>query len=148
MPKILLCLLLIFSAFDCKAEEPGLAGTWLVKDKTAHIRLFPCGQKLWGVISWVQMPDTDKHNPDITRRNRPVLGMPILLGFEQDKNGGWNGDIYNADNGKIYQSHIHLKSENVLHVEGCVWGILCGGEDWTRLSISDPDVPDCTSLNK
>ena len=113
-------------------------GQWMVKDKTAHIRIENCGGKLWGVISWVQTPGTDEHNPDPSRRSRSVLGLPILLGLQPGENGRWNGDIYDADNGKKYKGGIRLVSENMLHVEGCIWGgIFCGGEDWMRIGTSD-----------
>jgi uncharacterized protein (DUF2147 family) len=110
------------------------AGEWLVKDGTAHIRIALCNGKLWGVISWVNAPDTDKNNPDVSKRGRSTLGLPILLGMQPAKTDEWDGDIYNAENGKIYNGDISLKSANTLHVEGCVFGgLICGGEDWTRL---------------
>ena len=43
----------------------------------------------------------------------------------------WSGQIYNADDGKVYESHIALTQANTLRVEGCV-GPICGGETWTR----------------
>lgn len=137
---------LVICSPSCPVAEqttaPDPAGEWLVKDKTAHIHIASCNKKLWGVISWVQTPDTDKNNPDASKRNRPVLGLPILLGLQPGDSGEWSGNIYNADNGKIYKGGIHLKSADILHVEGCIFGgILCGGEDWMRLALGQ-ETPD------
>ena len=43
----------------------------------------------------------------------------------------WSGQIYNADDGSTYVSHVSLASPDTLKVEGCM-GALCGGENWTR----------------
>ncbi len=117
------------------APAPAPVGEWLVKDKSAHMRIADCGGRLWGVISWVKTPGgVDDHNPDVSKRNRPVLGLPILLGMKEKAVGSeWDGDIYDADSGDTYHGDITLKSEDTLHVEGCVMGFLCGGEDWTRI---------------
>ena len=116
------------------ADDATPQGEWLVKDKTAHIRIVSCDAKMWGIISWTKEPGTDSNNPDPARQNRPVLGLPILRGMRVSEDGGWDGDIYNADNGKIYSGNITLSSADVLHVKGCLLGhYLCGGEDWTRL---------------
>jgi uncharacterized protein (DUF2147 family) len=125
--------LLFFLCAAASAASP--VGEWLVKDKTAHIRIADCGGKLWGVIGWVDKPGgTDEHNPDVSKRNRSVLGMPILLGMKAKAGGTeWDGDIYDADSGDTYHGNITLKSEDTLHIEGCFLGFLCGGEDWTRI---------------
>ena len=128
-------LFLIVNIPLCAIADPASpAGEWLVKDKTAHIRVAFCDKKLWGTISWAKTPDTDKNNPDSSRRNQPILGLPILLAMQSHNSNQWTGEIYNAENGKLYDSDVSLKSADVLHVHGCVlYGLLCGSEDWTRL---------------
>ena len=126
----------VYAAAD-PASVQSPVGEWLVKDGTAHIRIVPCEKKLWGVISWVNEPDTDKNNPDISKRGQPVLGLPILLAMQPGDSGRWDGRIYNAQNGKIYDGNISLTSPDVLHIQGCVlFGLLCGSEDWTRLKAA------------
>ena len=49
------------------------------------------------------------------------------------KPGLWQGEVYNAENGKTYDAKISLTSADVLRIEGCILGFLCGGEDWTRV---------------
>src|SRR5215211_3688833 len=47
--------------------------------------------------------------------------------------------VYNAQNGKTYTAHINLLAADVLRIEGCVLGFLCGGENWSR--FRPPEEP-------
>jgi hypothetical protein len=69
--------------------------------------------------------------------------MPILLDMKKKKGGTdqWEGQIYNAKDGKLYDSTMTLNSPNELEIEGCVLGILCGGQTWTRVSGPIPSSP-------
>jgi len=108
-------------------------GDWLVADRSAVIRVSGCGNALCGVIAWTREPGRDEHNPDPSRRNRSIVGVPILLGMKPSAAGRWDGTIYNPQNGKTYTGHLILKSADVLRIEGCVLGgIFCGGETWRR----------------
>src|ERR1700680_3401809 len=120
------------------AAEP--TGEWRVANGGANIRIDDCDGALWGVISWEKEPwGIDSHNPNPAERNRPTLGLPILRVMRPTKPGLWEGEVYNAENGKTYSSRISLTSPDVLRIEGCVFGgLLCGGESWTRVS----GVPD------
>jgi uncharacterized protein (DUF2147 family) len=113
------------------AAEP--IGEWLVADGVAHIRVEKCGDQYWGVVSWEQQPGMDANNPDPAKRNRPTLGMPVLLGMKATQPNRWDGQIYNSENGKTYTGNISLTSQDVLRVEGCLL-IFCGGQDWTRVA--------------
>jgi len=133
-------------AFIC-LSSPALAadptGDWLVADKTAAIRIAPCGDALCGHIVWTKGPaGTDKNNPDPAKRNRSVIGLPILLSMKPVAANRWEGEIYHAQEGKIYSGNISLASDNVLRIEGCVLGFLCGGQDWSRTKCDEaPAAP-------
>ncbi len=113
------------------AAQP--AGEWLVADGSARIRIEPCRGALWGVIAWSQNPGTDENNPDPAKRSRSIIGLPILLDMKPAEPNRWEGEVYNAENGKTYNSRISLVKDNVLRIEGCLLGFLCGGENWTRV---------------
>ena len=112
-------------------------GEWLVTDGYANIRIEKCGDQYWGVVSWEQQPGTDINNPDPNKKNRPTLGMPVLLGMKATRPNRWDGQIYNSENGKTYTGNISLASPDVLRVEGCLL-IFFGGQDWTRVKPSAP----------
>ena len=109
-------------------------GEWLVAERTARISIADCGGALWGVVSWEADPGgVDEKNPEATKRSRPTLGMPILLGMTVSGTNQWAGQIYNSDNGKTYSSEVIVAGPRKLEVRGCVMSILCGGETWTKI---------------
>jgi uncharacterized protein (DUF2147 family) len=124
----------------CQAwSAPDATGEWQVESGRAHIKIVDCGGILWGVVSWERTPGLDSHNPDKAKSGRPTLGMPILLNMKPgDDPRQWEGEVYNAQNGKTYDASIELREDGALHVEGCTLGVLCGGEDWKRLVQPQP----------
>jgi uncharacterized protein (DUF2147 family) len=116
------------------------SGLWLVTKGYARIRIENCNNSYWGAVAWEQRPGgVDSNNPDPSKRTRPTFGMPVLLDMKQVEQNKWAGQIYNSEDGKTYTSHISLGGPDVLQVRGCVLGILCGGEDWTR--VKDDQLP-------
>jgi uncharacterized protein (DUF2147 family) len=116
------------------AADP--TGDWMVEEGLAHIRVENCSGQFWGVVTWEKDPGgIDTNNPDPAKRARPTLGMPVLLAMKPvpANPNRWDGQIYNSENGKTYTGNISLASQDVLRVEGCVLGFLCGGQNWTRV---------------
>lgn len=131
------------------AADP--VGEWLVKDRSARMKIVSCPQlqtqtsALWGVI-WAQSkPGFDTANRDPSMRGRPLLGIPILIDMKQTKPNRWEGKIYDPkgtaliSGGGIYDANITLNKKDELEVRGCFGGLICDGEDWTR--ITDPNTP-------
>jgi len=118
------------------AAEP--TGDWMVKDKTAVVRVAPCGQAVCGHIIWTKMKaGTDTNNPDPAKRSRPIIGMPIFS-MKPTAANRWEGEIYNAEDGKTYSGNLAVVSDGVLSVGGCVLGFLCLSQDWTRAKCDQP----------
>jgi len=115
------------------AAEPQPTGEWRTADGRANIRIDDCDGVLWGIISWEKEPGVDSYNPDPAERSRPTFGLHILLAMKPARPGLWQGQVYNPENGKTYDSRISLTSADVLKIEGCVLSFLCGGENWTRV---------------
>jgi len=119
-------------------SSPTPIGEWLVADRVARIKIVDCGGHLWGVVAWEVRPGgTDIRNPDPQLRSRSTLGMPILLDMTATKPNKWEGQVYNSQNGKTYSASIALSDPNTLRIQGCVFGFLCGGENWTRFETND-----------
>jgi len=129
------------------ATGPALAadptGDWRVADGVANIRVAECNGNMWGAVSWEKTPGgRDTHNPDVSKQNRPTLGMPILI--DMKKKAGvdqWEGQVYNAKDGQFYSSTIKPISADQMEIQGCVLGFLCGGETWTRVAGPIPSSP-------
>jgi uncharacterized protein (DUF2147 family) len=123
------------------AADP--TGDWRVADGVANIRVAECNGSMWGVVAWEKTPGgRDKNNPDVSKQNRPTLGMPILI--DMKKKAGvdqWQGQVYNAKDGQFYSSTIRPIGSDQLEIQGCVLGFLCGGETWTRVAGPIPSSP-------
>ena len=123
------------------AADASVIGDWLVKDGYANIRIDNCGGKMWGIVVWEKVPGLDTENPDPTKRTRPTLGMPVLMGLSPAKEPGkWSGEIYNSNNGKMYSANISLADENTLDLEGCLVWPLCQTQKWTRVKTLPPNA--------
>lgn len=119
---------------------PDPTGEWMVAKGYARIKIVNCDGQMWGVVAWEQTPGVDSKNPDPSKRSRPTLGMPVLLGMTpSDKPYRWDGQIYNSQDGRTYTAHIAMTAPDTLRVEGCVLRVLCGGENWTR--VTPPPAP-------
>ena len=59
------------------------------------------------------------------------MGISLFINMQPAGPNKWAGRIYNADDGKTYESSVTLVSSGTLNVRGCM-GTLCAGEDWTR----------------
>ena len=136
---------LVFAAALCAA--PALAadphGTWLTEGGKSRIRIVDCGPALCGAIAWLKEPNdpetgqpkTDKHNADASKRNRPLIGVTIVIGMKPAGTDKWAGEVYNAEDGKTYTGNITMQNANALKLEGCaLGGLLCKGQTWTRVN--------------
>jgi uncharacterized protein (DUF2147 family) len=121
------------------------SGTWLTGDGRAKVRIDRCGPagaNICGKVVWLKspttedgLPRTDIKNPDPKKRNRPALGLTLLDNLKPEESK-FSGEIYNADEGKVYQVSLERESAQELSVSGCLLKILCGSQTWTRV----PDV--------
>jgi len=120
------------------AADP--TGDWRVADGEGKIRIAQCNGSMWGVVAWErEAGGRDVHNPDVSKKNRPLLGMPILLDMKKKPGvDQWEGQVYNAKDGKLYSSTITPTGPDHLEIRGCLLGFLCGGETWTR---AGPPIP-------
>ena len=119
-------------------SQPDPTGEWLVANTYARIKIADCGGQMWGMVAWEATPGgVDRKNPDPKLRSRPTLGMPILLGMTRSQPNQWDGQIYNSEDGHTYSASISLLNPNLLRVQGCFLGFLCGGENWTRVDPAE-----------
>jgi uncharacterized protein (DUF2147 family) len=123
------------------AADP--TGDWMVADQVANIRVAECNGSMWGVVAWEKTPGgRDINNPDVSKQSRPTLGMPILIDMKKKAGADqWEGQVYNAKDGKSYQSTIKPVGTDQLEIQGCILGFLCGGETWTRVAPPIPSSP-------
>jgi uncharacterized protein (DUF2147 family) len=124
------------------------SGTWLTEDGRARIRIEKCPSRtdrVCGYAVWLKTPNDDKGQPrvdfkntDAKKRSRPSLGHQLIMGLKPNADNRYEGQIYNADDGKLYDVSIWTEEPGELNVRGCLMGFLCGSQTWTRANDVAP----------
>ena len=137
----------LLAGLSCAAAEAPKdpSGTWLTGDGRAKIRVDRCGpgqSLVCGKVVWLKVPNTDagaprtdSKNPDPKKRARPVIGLQLIDGLKPDEEK-YSGELYNIEEGKVYQVSMERESASELTISGCMLKVLCGSQTWTRV----PDV--------
>lgn len=135
---VLTAAILTLGMADGRAAEP--TGTWSTEEGRSRVRISPCGSALCGTIVSLKEPNDpetgkpklDKNNADAGKRSRPLIGVPIVLGMKKSGDK-WQGQVYNATDGKTYSGGLTMNGDNSLKLEGCVLGgMICKAQTWTR----------------
>jgi uncharacterized protein (DUF2147 family) len=124
------------------ASGPAFAGDptglWLSQDGDVKMKVARCGGAICGIVAWMKhptddrgKPKVDKNNADASKRNRPVMGVPIVLGMKSDGADKWSGQVYNAEDGKTYSGGFTLTSASKAELKGCI-AFICKSKTWTR----------------
>lgn len=125
----------LMGAVDARAAD--VLGTWMTPTRNGVVEIFSCGASVCGrlVSSDGLKADPglkDVNNTDPALRGRALKGLVILQGFK-GSGGSWSGgQIYNADDGKVYSASLTLDADGTLKVRGCVVVPLCKTQTWTR----------------
>jgi len=132
-------LAVIFSAASANAGDP--SGLWYTERQLAKVLITKCSEEFCGTIVALKdpidpttgRPQTDTENEDKAKRNRPVIGIQVVIGMKPDGENKWSGQLYNAEDGKTYDGSLILDAPNILKVRGCIMmGVVCETQNWTR----------------
>ena len=77
----------------------------------------------------------DIHNPDPSKRARPIIGLEVMSGFVKVSDTHWDhGTIYDPRDGKTYSCSMDLDGPDTVKVRGYIGVSLFGRtETWTRV---------------
>lgn len=126
----------------CAAEptlKDNVTGRWHNQDGTFEI--YAEAGKLNGKIVALREPltpdgkvKTDIHNPDASKRSRPVIGLVFMNGFTPAGPGKWDhGTVYDPKSGRTYSGTMELQGADTLKLHGYVLLSVIGRtEVWTR----------------
>lgn len=133
------------------AQSADAAGVWRAANGS-HVVIEKCLAGYCGHITKVQLkPEIynrfkeqidrvglqnlpDYFNKDPNLRTRRLLGLQILTLSVQPGPNGYQGQIYNAEDGNTYSGRMELVSDNALRLTGCVFfDTICRSEDWQRV---------------
>ena len=119
-------------------------GLW--KNEDATFEIFENDGKLGARVVALREPTTpegkektDIHNPDPSKRDRPILGLVFMSGFVKRSDVRWeNGTIYDPKSGNTYSCFMELDGPDKIKVRGFIGISLIGRTDiWTRARGSE-----------
>jgi uncharacterized protein (DUF2147 family) len=137
----ILTIMLLMAAPVCGAAEVGsVFGLWMTEGGASKLEILPCGEnKACAKIIWLKNPNyvnskdgpvgtekTDRQNPDISLRNRPIMGLQVMDGLTLDGEWWKNGTCYDPQTGKTYQCKMQLESPLELKLRGFIGFSLLG----------------------
>jgi uncharacterized protein (DUF2147 family) len=139
--KISSCLLLFLGVLSTvrAADITSPVGLW--KNEDATFEIFEDQGKLSGKIVSMREPQTadgkektDIHNPDASKRGRPIIGLEFMSGFTKKTDSRWvDGKIYDPKTGNTYSSLLELDGADAIKVRGYIGISLIGRTAvWTR----------------
>lgn len=130
MKKLMLLLVLVLIAkVNSNAQSDDVIGVWLTDSEKSQIRVFKATNgKYYGKIEWLKedKEEKDSNNPDLSMRDKPLMGMTILRGFSYNKNKEYwdDGTIYDPKNGKTYDCFMWFEEDRQkLEIKGYVLGM-------------------------
>ncbi len=146
MKKLLFTLSFFFlfvTLYSQSADK--VRGYWLTEKGSSQVWIYKAKNgKYYGKLVWLEepyengAPKKDKENPDEDLRDRPLLELLLLKGFEYNsKEKEWeNGTIYDPESGKTYDAFMWFENGDygTLKIKGYVMGMRFMGREtaWTR----------------
>jgi uncharacterized protein (DUF2147 family) len=147
MKKLVILFFLAVYTFAGVAQEADkIVGIWWNDEKTSKIQVEKKDGKYIGTIVYMipekyenGEPPKDDENPDEALRNRSIVGLQILEGFEYNaKKKEWaEGKIYDPKSGNTYDCYGWLESDDLLKLKGFVAGVrwLGRSSEWYRTTL-------------
>ena len=114
----------LFAAIALAAPAT-VAGDWINQDRSALVRVAPCGPQLCGTVLRVLA-----RGPGVLRAH-PLVGLRVLSGFARTGSRWTGGRAYDPKTGRSYRSTVELNRDGTLKVTGCVL-FICRSQAWTR----------------
>ena len=116
-------------------------GVWAMTNGKVRVKISDCGDNLCARIVGLAQPiskidgkpKVDRENPDAAKRQRPLIGLSILIGMKPAGDGLWKGAIYNPDDGKVYSGTVS-HSGDTIKVKGCVAGVFCRTNTFVKVN--------------
>ena len=108
-------------------------GLWLTETGASKVRISRCGDGYCGTLASVAGPGLDAKNPDPALRSRSLVGVQIMNTRTAGAKG-YEGTLYNPNDGKTYAGTMTIKGTDVVEVSGCVMSVFCKSQTWKRVN--------------
>lgn len=136
--RLFFAILISLLPMAVRAATLDIAGVWQTP-KGAHVEISDCGDGTpCGRIIRLEPgkdPATtrDEKNEDASLRDRLLLGVEMLSGFQPQKARWVAGRVYNPKDGGTYSGSVWLTDGNTMKLKGCIIWPACKTQKWTRV---------------
>ena len=139
MKRAALASILLCAASGGSALAANPEGVWSMTNGKVTVSVDDCGGNLCATIVGLKepiskidgKPKVDRENPDPAKRQRPLIGLSILIGMKPAGDNLWKGAIYNPDDGRTYSATVSQNGDQ-MKVKGCVAGVFCKTNPFVR----------------
>ena len=139
MKRAALASILLCAASGGSALAANPEGVWSMTNGKVTVSVDDCGGNLCATIVGLKepvskidgKPKVDRENPDPAKRQRPLIGLSILIGMKPAGDNLWKGAIYNPDDGRTYSATVSQNGDQ-MKVKGCVAGVFCKTNTFVR----------------
>lgn len=139
MKKIILTVLFITISVSINAQT--IFGTWNSRNEDTGkidsvVEVYEENGKAFAKIIEIKNPDRKNAVCDLCEgknKDKPILGLKILTGLEEDGDEWSGGKILDPRNGKVYKCYIKLEGTDKLKIRGYIGFALIGRTSyWER----------------
>ena len=120
---------LVLAPAPALAASP-LEGLWRNPKGSVTVRIAPCGQQLCGRVVQASPKAKAKAAEGGTEQ---LLGTTILSGITPAGANRWKGRVFLPRQNRHATGHLRLTG-NRLTVQGCLLGVICKDQTWTKVS--------------
>ena len=139
MKRAALASILLCAASGGSALAANPEGVWSMTNGKVTVSVDDCGGNLCATIVGLKepiskidgKPKVDRENPDPAKRQRPLIGLSILIGMKPAGDNLWKGAIYNPDDGRTYSATVSQNGDQ-MKGKGCVAGVFCKTNTFVR----------------
>ncbi|PHS23893.1 MAG: hypothetical protein COA85_08995 [Robiginitomaculum sp.] len=101
-------------------------GNWNRSSENWIVNFYMCGDKLCGKVTSGEGVDKNTGGP--------VVGVNMLFDLKKVDENRWKGKMYDPVGGGTYAGHVKVLDDNTVKMSGCMMGIMCRSETWSRAS--------------
>ena len=113
------------------AAQSPIEGVWSNPKRSVTVRIAPCGQALCGrVVSATAKAKADAAEGGTSN----LVGATILSNLTPAGANKWKGRVFMPKANRHATGNLSLSGRDRLNVQGCLLGILCKSQTWTRVS--------------
>lgn len=114
-----------------EAASSASLGVWRNPGNSVHIRIAPCGgDRVCGTVTWA----SEKAKADARKGGTASLvGTDLFREFRRIGPNQYKGRVFVPDMNRTFSGQMRIEG-NALHGKGCVLGLICKSQTWTRIS--------------